>query len=137
MDNLTIPPGYRGRKADLFRRFASGDVVPAPSRYRDIVVDDAPDLHWRTFYRYIREFCSDGHAVRRDARVGGYVMVRCPDVGDDPDDFVEVRLTALQAQMLLEVIDEYGGGVLSARSPLGAARAEIEAAVYGNDRLGF
>lgn len=125
--------GYRGAKSDLFRRLSAGDVVRAPSRERGAVVDDEDlFIHWRTFYRYIADFCRDGYPVRRDSRVGGYVMVNPPS---DPDDnLVDVKLTSSQAMLLLEIVREYGGDVdLPRRSPLGEISKSIEAAIQGED----
>lgn len=124
--------GYRGLKGDLFRRLAAGDVVRPPSRIRsDIDLDEDLPIHWRTFYRYIADFCRDGHAVRRDYRVGGYVMVMRPE--DIENDLVEVRLTFSQVSFLLEVLDEYGAGINSNRSLLGGVRDTLGAAIYGED----
>ena len=128
--------GYRGLKGDLFRRLATGDVVYPPSRHdeEDDNFDDDGILpiHWRTFYRYISEFCRDGHAIRRDIRLGGYVMIKGPV--EEDDDIVNVTLTMSQATLLLEVVEEYGGGsALSPLSPLGKISESIEAAIQGDD----
>lgn len=133
MSEVSRKPGYRGAKGDLFRRLSAGDVVRAPSRERGAVADDEDlFIHWRTFYRYIADFCRDGYPVRRDSRVGGYVMVYS---SSDPDDnLVDVMLTSSQAMLLLEIVREYGGDVgLSRRSPLGAIHEALSAAVYGDE----
>lgn len=132
MADSSIKPGYRGAKGDLFRRLCAGDVVSVPSRERGAVVEDEDlPIHWRTFYRYIADF-SKLYPIRRDSRVGGYVMVNSSSGPDD--NLVDVTLTVSQATLLLEVVEEYGGGAgLSRRSPLGAIHDALSAAVYGED----
>lgn len=122
---------YRGRKAALFARLAAGDVVPLPPRNGSSADgDDSIDIHWRTFYRYIRAFCKDGYPIRHDTELGGWVMVTEPAVSDNDDWIVTVVLTRSEADLLCEIAREFGGGrEASGRTKLGRAIQSLEAAM--------